>query len=918
MVAAKSGHHLAVKGILEQGANVNLHAVNPDRHPALGIACFYMSEYTNKPHNHPASGIAERCSPAQAAYFRRLPSPDYVETVRELLRARADPNFRAAFSDEDDELLCPLKLLFFEARTAKTGTVAARITELLVASGANGAVRSGPHGLTAAETGKAMGFDEAAALLDANGRAPPVKGSWRQPSGGAIRKPWVGGGRASEQSTDEVLAKARGGMPAVRSFRILDFPQLGTPTLQAVGFEKGAIRDLSDIELEAWLADRSLQPIRVGMKRAERELLAMMVRKLPCEGEALECAHEAFFADAALAAGEEDELTDQIAASSDPSTTMLQQLDRWLTQGKPVWLCGLGKDALNGRCGVVAGGRVAESGRYPVELHDEKGGERLAVRLAVRPHNLRPGAPPSPLSSPAPAESPAASAESPAASAAAAADSVEAALADTLGADVAGLVLEKSFAAAVEAADAEAEKELTAEGQWRQWHLWTTTRVCYATLEAATPGTAGGGLCARCRLAWYATASAQRAHWPFHKKVCGVPKLARVGAMESSACVAELQRTLSLGTPNADTAAVMYRLGHLLKTGGADDADDVGFQLHGFARGLMARYPEQAWEYLWAVPGMPQLMLSEPLLSRSSMRRELIERAVGRAAMPDEEDEFELELGDRGAYEYCFLLFNLLLGSGHSSIATGFCSAHDGARATPRDSDMAEAARRRSLQLWLDPSVRRDCGDAMGPAASFALAAFTRSSETERATLLMSGIGEACLDELEQSGAGARQYARALLGGLCMADWKTFARGMYRERQLTKAATAAVSLAMAALRHLHAHEGDSDGLGDSWQDDDSEMLEQVVGGCLQVNVINMAPLTDEQKRQRTVRLRTRLLELGAGRGASSWEEASARDEVRFGIMARDPSQRALLSSTGAKACPKVRDLSPSALPAPGR
>ena len=45
---------------------------------------------------------------------------------------------------------------------------------------------------------------------------------------------------------------------------------------------------------------------------------------------------------------------------------------------------------------------------------------------------------------------------------------------------------------------------------------------------------------------------------------------------------------------------------------------------------------------------------------------------------------------------------------------------HDG-NGTPRDGDLASAARTRALSLWLDPLVRDSCGDALAPVPSLAL-----------------------------------------------------------------------------------------------------------------------------------------------------------------------------------------------------
>ena len=773
-------------------------------------------------------------------------------------------------------------------------------------------------------------------------------------------RPWIGGGKASARLSDDVLSAARGFPPEERglTFWMLDEPHLGTLCVEGVEHEKELIGKMTDVELDAWLHDRSLEPPREGLSRSERLLLAYRVRKLPCafekygsEGEALEAAHEAFVASAALPAPEEDALTDEVAAAcgrDERAALMLRQLNRFLTRGAPVWLTGLSKSELNGRWGVIGGRQTAEEfgpdTRYPVSLGDASG-----ERIAVRPHNLRPGRPPAVLAAPAAAPAPAA----------ADAASVQAALEDGLGPDVAGLVMEKALAATVEGVDAEMAKELEDDGQWKQWHEWLSRRVCHYSLEErGAEGGGGGGLCARCRVVWYASAQAQRAHWPVFKRVCRAPDLAKIGRMDAAACVAALARSLGQAAPDADVAAVLYRLGHLLKTNQAEDSGDIGYQMHGLARGVAARYASESWELLWAVPGMPQVMLNEPLLKRSLVRRGRVEAAMGREATADEEFEYDLDpWGDRGAYEYCFLHYNLLLGAGFESRQPGMCSAHDGVGAEPRDSCIGRAACARAVQLWLDPLVRQSCGDALGPAASFACAWFARQGDDARATALLSGIGEACLEEMDSSGSGAARHARALLKSLDKRLWQALAAAMYQNQpdappKLTMAAAAAISLAMAALRYLHEH-GDGGHGGrpsDEWEVGDQQMLERIVGGCLQVGVARPGPLTDEQKWRRTVGLRTALLRLGAGRRdeggrgggaraaggeeeeegdksevadgsddddgsdedgeAESWQQVCARDEVRFGGRS---SLRALLSSTGAKRVLGVRRIEERAL-----
>jgi ankyrin repeat protein len=162
--AAKSGHHLFVQGLLEVGATVDGRPQGPRGLTALAEACFWMNDFTNNPHNHPAFNVKDE------EYFGKLPKPDYAETVRLLLEAGADPNLRASLGGKLDEQLCPLDLLFFESSTRKTGKVATRIAELLKKHGADVTSRGPTQDLTAAETARAMGFKAAAAILDPIGK----------------------------------------------------------------------------------------------------------------------------------------------------------------------------------------------------------------------------------------------------------------------------------------------------------------------------------------------------------------------------------------------------------------------------------------------------------------------------------------------------------------------------------------------------------------------------------------------------------------------------------------------------------------------------------------------------------------------------------------------------------------------------
>ena len=287
----------------------------------------------------------------------------------------------------------------------------------------------------------------------------------------------------------------------------------------------------------------------------------------------------------------------------------------------------------------------------------------------------------------------------------------------------------------------------TRDGQWSDWHVCLSShQFCYDTalscseVGAAEKEAAGGGRCTKCHAAWYATRASQKKHWPFHKAVCGQPDLAKVGAYSAAQCVKYINdcvighRATGL-TP--DGAAVLYRLGHLLKTMQAEEASDVGMEIHSVARGLMAKNSERFWLEVWAVPGMPSLLLGEPLRARSTLRRQRLEAAS--AASPNsklsdadasKKDKFVEQ--DTGAMEYCYLIINLLLGSGFTNMTISRSSAEDGVNSRPRETPFGRLAARRSMQLWLDADVRADCGDALGPVASFAVEYWRRADDGDK------------------------------------------------------------------------------------------------------------------------------------------------------------------------------------------
>lgn len=341
------------------------------------------------------------------------------------------------------------------------------------------------------------------------------------------------------------------------------------------------------------------------------------------------------------------------------------------------------------------------------------------------------------------------------------------------------------------------------------------------------------GRCSKCSRAFYFNKEAQKAHWNLHKQVCGVPDLDEVAQMDAAACVAALRMQLC-GAFSKDTALVIHRLGYLLVQGEVENADEVGYEIHTMTRiTLMSEaQAEQYYSTLWAVPGMVQVLLAAPLLSRTTLQMEALEvaaEAEGREVSEMEHYELEMQrYSDTGAHQFAFLLFNLLVRSAVApSGALAITSNHDG-RGLLRRNNFSIAAAARSVTLWLDSRVRSSCGDALASGASF-VASFVAAQPGELPALLASGLVKSCLEEARDSGAGAGRYCRtALLSATnetlsAVGAWDLLRAGAYAlspgmgggeegPGAPTALAVCLATSALAAIEHLeHLDEGqDSD------------------------------------------------------------------------------------------------------------
>ena len=267
--------------------------------------------------------------------------------------------------------------------------------------------------------------------------------------------------------------------------------------------------------------------------------------------------------------------------------------------------------------------------------------------------------------------------------------------------------------------------------QWALWREWMARPLCYHSMQWKSEHVVEregkwAGRCSGCGIVHYKTPAWQRQHWKLHKKVCGKPDFARIGALSAEQCAAELDAQLTRGRLTKDLAALVYRVRHLLKGDDADedatDGGELGLALHTMTRihGLPEVALSALYASIWAAPGMAHLLLLEEHTSRASRA---MAAAVAAAAPGEIDDELEYRLdyarcSDTGASELAFLTFNLLVRTAVGGVQPSHTSTSDGAGVL-RKTPIAVAAARRAVQLWMDPEVRNCCGDALAPAASF-------------------------------------------------------------------------------------------------------------------------------------------------------------------------------------------------------
>lgn len=219
--------------------------------------------------------------------------------------------------------------------------------------------------------------------------------------------------------------------------------------------------------------------------------------------------------------------------------------------------------------------------------------------------------------------------------------------------------------------------------------------------------------CSRCKLTFYNSRAAQRSHWPVHKVTCSAPDTIFVATLSLAACIEQLQASLiNVHTCNGNTVLLLRRVRALIESGEGREPGLTVEPFEGITAHAMAGH--QAGIYyslLWAVPGMADYLLNEPLSSE------------GVAVVGDPKTMCRCDVR-KAAHDMSYLLFNLL-------VRTAVCPAHPGddsvffghgaLRLDTLPHALVSAAVQRALDLWLDEGVRDGCGYGVAAGPSLCL-----------------------------------------------------------------------------------------------------------------------------------------------------------------------------------------------------
>ena len=241
---------------------------------------------------------------------------------------------------------------------------------------------------------------------------------------------------------------------------------------------------------------------------------------------------------------------------------------------------------------------------------------------------------------------------------------------------------------------------------------------------------------------FYASAKAQRDHWPLHKLSCRVipdDERDEIQALSLTEAWERVRGMLST-RPDASMVLLMKQMRRRFDQGDDDDASEVvEMQSHTIIRNWNWHVDTDTIAALWAAPGMAQLLLcDEDLLTSWHRDRQKFFPPQGRfpgfeylvdddysteaqdCAMKELEKDDDDEIGDvRAADKFGYFYFNILLGAAVQS-QPSTTSPMDGIGYL-RTGPLAEAALARALTLWSDPLVRECADGAVAPTPSLAL-----------------------------------------------------------------------------------------------------------------------------------------------------------------------------------------------------
>eukprot|EP01006_Ploeotia_vitrea_P006888 TRINITY_DN15159_c0_g1_i1.p1 TRINITY_DN15159_c0_g1~~TRINITY_DN15159_c0_g1_i1.p1 ORF type:complete len:417 (+),score=25.64 TRINITY_DN15159_c0_g1_i1:36-1286(+) len=278
--------------------------------------------------------------------------------------------------------------------------------------------------------------------------------------------------------------------------------------------------------------------------------------------------------------------------------------------------------------------------------------------------------------------------------------------------------------------------------------LWfrEANRYCYSCFKRL----AKLQQCSKCKIAVYCDSQCQKENWRFHKRSCSdSAECASRPSDSGNKLIETLQETRLMPSPRLVAHLLAIR-SQIFADEQPSEIDEWGFELHTLTRVYLNSEAEANTYYrlLWAVPGMPELLLNDPVVP-DSMRR------------AKEDDDSDYDCDHKAPYNWSFLLFNLLCRTvtldsvqGMSNMACSIGGGQSGFRVSP----MFDVALDRVL--WLYANCFEFCGDALnaGPGVVLQLS----KQEHRMPQLLEAGALKAIAGDILQHGASRETAKEAL------------------------------------------------------------------------------------------------------------------------------------------------------------